>query len=452
MTGNPHLRAISLLFATFIASPVFAATYYWSPGSSFNTAGNGTWSTTVTNWSTDGSSFVVWPNNTTDDAVFGGTDGTYAITIGNNFSVRSISFTTGGYTLSAAASRTITIGANIDSLSVSSGKTATIGSNVTLTAGSNVGITGGGNLVLQSGGRINITNSASLVIKNNTNITIDGGTISTGSFSLGDTGTTASTLTIKNGGTLTTSTTSGLRLKNGSNVVNLDGGTITTALVTHVSDTSSTFNFNGGTLKVASNVNTANTFLSVTSAYVKEGGAVIDTNSYDIFITQGLLHGGSAAKDGGLTKNSTGTLTLNGVNTYTGDTLVNSGTLLLADNASMTFVIGANGINNQISGTGAITLNGDFSFDLSNAGTTAGNMWQIVNVATLAESFGSTFSIIGFTQSNDVWTATVSGVDYEFRESTGMLSVVPEPSTSILIALCGGLLLCFRRRHSSVAP
>lgn len=82
----------------------------------------------------------------------------------------------------------------------------------------------------------------------------------------------------------------------------------------------STINFNGGTLKAtASNAN----FLSgLGTANVMAGGAVINCAGNAITIGQSLLNGG-----GGLTNVGSGTLYLNGANTYLGQTTVSAGTL-----------------------------------------------------------------------------------------------------------------------------
>lgn len=67
---------------------------------------------------------------------------------------------------------------------------------------------------------------------------------------------------------------------------------------------------------------------------IDAGGAIIDTNGYDIAIAAGLAGGG------GLTKISAGTLTLSGLNnTYIGATTVTSGTL--AAGATNTFSVGS---------------------------------------------------------------------------------------------------------------
>ncbi|MDT9181019.1 MAG: hypothetical protein P5684_26040, partial [Limnospira sp. PMC 1238.20] len=63
---------------------------------------------------------------------------------------------------------------------------------------------------------------------------------------------------------------------------------------------------------------------------------------------------------------TTASLTLGGAVTHTGNTTIDSGSnLTLADGASMTFVIGADGESNSIMGEGILNLNGQFIFDIS---------------------------------------------------------------------------------------
>jgi autotransporter-associated beta strand protein len=144
-----------------------------------------------------------------------------------------------------------------------------------------------------------------------------------------------------------------------------------------------------------------------------------------------------------------GQLNLSGTNTYTGNTLVNSGTLTLADSGGLSFTIGASGVNNQISGTssGTVNLDGIFTFDLTSAGTTPGDFWNIVDLANLGTvTFGSNFSVADFTDAGSgLWNRNFGGVDYQFSTTSGALSVIPEP-TSAMAGLLLTLGLLRRRR------
>ncbi|MDF7807254.1 Ig domain-containing protein [Pontiellaceae bacterium B12219] len=130
---------------------------------------------------------------------------------------------------------------------------------------------------------------------------------------------------------------------------------------------------------------------------------------------------------GDVSLTGSGTTVFSGTNTYTGNTTVD-GALTLSENAQLFFTIGTNGVNNVLSGSGNILLEGTFLLDLRRAGVTVGDSWQIVEVGTLSETFGSSFQLAStagsFTESNGVWSITEYGADYEFDESTGLLTVV----------------------------
>lgn len=116
---------------------------------------------------------------------------------------------------------------------------------------------------------------------------------------------------------------------------NLNGGVLATYNVASSTGTNAIFNFNGGTLLAAFNPPTP-WFSGLQSAFILAGGAIIDSSNYSVTITQPLLAGSA---NGGLTKKGTGTLTLSGVNTFTGPITNLAGTLAL--NSASTYAGGA---------------------------------------------------------------------------------------------------------------
>jgi autotransporter-associated beta strand protein len=120
-----------------------------------------------------------------------------------------------------------------------------------------------------------------------------------------------------------------------------------------------TFNFNGGTLR--SNTNATNFFNGLTTANVRAGGAVIDTNGNAITIGQALQHEAAlgATADGGLRKLGSGTLTLTGVNSYSGTTSVTAGALLVNNvhNSVASYAVtGSAGGGAALGGSGRVNL------------------------------------------------------------------------------------------------
>lgn len=109
-------------------------------------------------------------------------------------------------------------------------------------------------------------------------------------------------------------------------VYNLTGGTLRTFGIAERSGSPahSAFNFNGGTVQaIALN---SSFFVGLDEVNVFTGGAIVDTNGFDIGFSQPLTHMGNST-DGGLTKVGLGTLSLDSFNGYDGPTLVNAGRL-----------------------------------------------------------------------------------------------------------------------------
>ena len=356
-------------------------------------------------------------------------------------------------------------------------------------------------------------------------------TVSGGSF----TGTAAGTILGLNSGsgtsTLTVSgslnnpgsaTLSTLQMSAATAIVNLNTyGTLTVNQIVDVDNSgatgnsNTTFNFNGGTLKAGSGAVTDFMGLSgssnaLTNAYVKSGGAKIDTNGKSITISQALLDGTGG---GGLTLDDTavtkGTLTLTNTNTYTGATTISTGTLKVSGSIGSSDVTVNGGIlasgstgavgKNVTVGTGAKFAAGDvgtvgaatvandlnfssgsiFDWDLT---TGAGNgTYDTVSVTgTLAITSGAKFNVVSSTVFSDpfwntthTWSnifggkaidnflvsnfqyngsATAPSAEGSFSISGASLNwtAVPEP-TSALAGLLLTVGLLQRRRQALVA-
>ncbi len=155
-----------------------------------------------------------------------------------------------------------------------------------------------------------------------------------------------------------------------------------------------------------------------------------------------------AGQTGSLTKAGDGVLTFTGANTYTGNTTINAGGLTLGSAGELRFGIEDGNISNRLLGTGAATLNGLFRLDVSALTATVGT-WNLVNVATLTESFHATTFGLAFTDSTAFANAGggfyTSG-DWTFNTATGNLTLIPEPGSLVLLGLGSLCLLGGRRR------
>lgn len=183
------------------------------------------------------------------------------------------------------------------------------------------------------------------------------------------------------------------------------------------------------------------------------GGKTITQNK-GVWLTDGTLRNGTLSSSGGftligaapgnggftvsanlagsgnLTKSGAGTATFSGVNTYTGNSTVNAGTLTLAAAAQLKFVIGAtSGVNNSISGAGTVVLAGDFNIDttLTDATALTDGTWVLENVTSLNGAYDSTFRVLSgvtpWSVTGDIWTKIVGSKIYTFDETTGTLTL-----------------------------
>lgn len=268
-------------------------------------------------------------------------------------------------------------------------------------------------------------------------LSVSGGTFSqNGSanpFHVGELGT--GTLTVSGSGTVISQGT-GLLLGGGagaSGTVHLNGGTLTAKRVSEGAGGSSVFNFNGGVLKAGAGANAP--FMSgLDSAIVKAGGAYIDSNGQNIAIAQNLTDGTGG---GGLTKSGTGTLLLNGSNSYTGTTTVATGTLggngsvagplavpasgVIAPGASVgTFTAGAT----TIGGTYACEIDGANADKIVVNGTLVISPGAVLDFSTLAAPTVPTLVIASYTSLTGTFTVqdVPSGYQVVYNHNNGMTS------------------------------
>lgn len=244
----------------------------------------------------------------------------------------------------------------------------------------------------------------------------------------------------------------------GSGTVNLNGGVIETNLVSKGGGTG-TLNLNGGTLRATAD-NTS--FISGVTVDVQAGGAVIDSNGFNVTSAADLSGVGSLEKLGA------GSLTLAGTGNSVESASVSAGTLFitgqLGTNTGTTVdagaAIGGNGtlVGNLFLDAGAtidislgaltidpsatVSFGGFDIFDILgiDLGTAGAGTYGVLEGSFTLDS--SNLANLGEANAADLG----GGRSAYFEEGSLNLVVVPEPS-AFLLSLSGSLLL-FRRRRS----
>lgn len=215
-------------------------------------------------------------------------------------------------------------------LAVSAGNTGTVNVSgsavVTLNGGMMLGDNNGGNGTFnQTGGTVSTSTSGTWLAGAVCLLNVSGGTFTTPGIECGG-GTGAGTVTISGTGTINAGS---LILNRGSGagvsaVLNVNGGTLTTTGISHVTTARpATINFNGGAF---TSLNTM-TIPSTVSCIVKSGGAVLNPSGGQLNIPSALTTDGTG---GGLVKQGIGSVSLTGVNTYTGSTSTLAGSLIVS--------------------------------------------------------------------------------------------------------------------------
>ncbi|MEO5916094.1 MAG: autotransporter-associated beta strand repeat-containing protein [Luteolibacter sp.] len=281
-----------------------------------------------------------------------------------------------------------------------------------------IGASGAGTLN-QTAGAISVLNGETWVGETKAGVwTMSGGTAGVLVLNVGQDAAGTGTLTLQNaasgltgalangGGTevLTATAVTIGRLATSTGTINLDGGTLAVNTVAKGAGTG-TFNFNGG--KLQARTATATFMGGLTNAFVKAGGAVIDTNGNAVTISQALLNNGG----GGLTKQGTAALTLSGANTFTGDTVVSADSLILANATAL----GGSTLNYNNQG-------GTVSFGAL-AATTFGGLKGSQPLALTNASLASVALTVGNNNTNSTYDGVLSGSGSLIKNGTGSLTL-----------------------------
>lgn len=296
-------------------------------------------------------------NQSGGSVIFGAGGGNQLLVGQNSVANRGIYNLSGGSLtigLSTATGRGVMLGVNAGSAGGTFNLSGTGELNMTLASG------GTGNATLQVGRYDSAANNTT----NYFNQT--GGTANVGVLSIGGNGGTGTGIVSAvslTGGIFRANVFARMAAGNSNTATLTIGGNADVTLpaipVTRGTGSSATVIFDGGVLKPSA---ASTAYLAApTAASIKSGGAKINTNSFDITISQNLLRD-SEASTGGLIKEGSGTLALTGVNTYKGDTEVSAGALSLgngsantglADTADVRIASGAT-LNLNFSGTDVI--------------------------------------------------------------------------------------------------
>lgn len=459
------------------------------------TQAQSTWNTTTGNWNTGGNWLPVGiPVSGTSAALTFGGNTSYTATnnIGAGFQLNKLTLTNtaGRVTIAGSSLDFVSTGGTTPTISHTTVGTeaATISAGVILTNDLGISATASSSFdwltlsgAVSGTGKLSITTGGGnyfVVLSNSGNsysggTTVSGGLKTTASGALG-----SGALTLGGNGKWILTAAA----QSHANNISLNGAFAIDATVATTLSGNVSLGANQITLRTSSGAATA-----TASGVISGAGNIVKGDAGGTWILSGsnsysgstsvnagtlLINGNQSLATGNVSVAATGTLGGNG--TVGGAvTVANSGflapgtiadaTTTLALNAKNLILSGADskvamdltgtsaGEFDRVTGISSFTLNGDLTVTLTGSYTTEN--WDLFDFSsktgnfdtiTLAGSYSGTLN-----RSGDTWTGSVGGQDWTFEQTTGLLSVVPEPSAALCtVAGIGALLMHFRRRHA----
>lgn len=166
---------------------------------------------------------------------------------------------------------------------------------------------------------------------------------------------------------------------------------------------------------------TTSTLRVRTSEALSFSGRILDSSA-----------GGATALDIGIPGEAdAGTLTLGGLNTYSGATTLqqSEASLVLAESGMLSLWAGANGVSNGIAAAtplvgGSLSIEGILQLDLSGANLADGNAWTLVDVANTNASFGDGFQLLnsGYRPATSYAVSSGGGAGGAFEDATAYIT------------------------------